>query len=295
VFLQVRRLFAGLLVFLMAAPGASAEPIAAEVQGSVTLEGGRSLPASVELRLVDLDTGRVVGVKTDGSGRFETQVSPGLYGLDLAKSGYEIVGGPHVLAATPGHSIVASLAVSPRSPEAAEAPSGPRIVHEALGCMPADENPEVEAVIEPAASVQDPRVYFHAARDTKFYYVDMMPEVGRFVACLPPPKAGSGPITYYIAASAGGVESRIANIEADVIGGSSSCPVGRRMAVVCPCAGPVAAYLQNGILASPPGFAAGTALGAGIGSSAIKIGTAVGILGIGLLLGDNGAPASPSR
>jgi hypothetical protein len=289
--LRVRRVVAAILIGLIpASPLLSAPPLSA-VSGALRLENGSPLPAGLEVRLVQLETGRVTAVKADPTGRFEATVEPGLYGFDLGKGGYEIVGGPHVVAALPGATLTAALALTTVQ-AAAPAPAGPRIVHDAVDCMAAQENPEIEAVIEPGASVTKPRVYFHPARDAEFHYVEMMPEVGRFVACLPAPREGSGPITYYVSAAADGVESRTADIEAEVIGRSSACPAGRRMAVVCPCAGLVAAYLPNGALVAP--LEAG-AQAAGIASTAIKIGAAIGVVGIGLLLGDNGAPASPSR
>jgi hypothetical protein len=291
--LRARRVVAAILIGLTSAsPAFSAPPLSA-VSGALRLEGGSPLPPGLEVRLVQLETGRVTTVRPDSAGRFDTTIEPGLYGLDVGKDGYEIVGGPHVVSALPGRTLTTNLALATVQAPAAVPAAGPRIVHDAVGCMAAQENPEIEAVIEPGASVAKPRVYFHAARDTEFRYVDMMPEVGRFVACLPAPREGSGPVTYYVSATADGVESRTADIEAEVIGRSSTCPAGRRMAIVCPCAGPVAAYL-NGALSTPQGFVSG-AQAAGIASTAIKIGAAIGVVGIGLILGDNGTPASPSR
>jgi hypothetical protein len=282
------------MIGLLVAPPVSSAPVLSAIRGSVRLEGGAGLPEGFELSLVGLDTGSLTKVPTTSGGLFQVSVAPGLYAVEVGKSGYRIERGPHVVAVLSGQTVMASLSLVAMAQPPTAATSGPRIVHEAVGCMAADENPEIEAVIEPAPNVTQPRVYFHAARDDQFHFVDMIPEVGRFVACLPAPRPGSGPVTYYVAASADGVESRIADIEADVIDRSSSCPAGRRMAAVCPCAGPVAAYLPNGVLSTPAGFAAGAG-GAGIGSTAVKIGVAVGIVGIGLLLGDNGEPASPSR
>jgi hypothetical protein len=259
----------------------------------VRLQNGSPVPSGLEVRLVQLETGKVTAVRPDPAGRFAATVDPGLYSFDVGKGGYEIVGGPHVVAALAGATLTPALALATVQAPSPVSP-GPRILHDAVGCLAAQETPEIEAVIEPAASVTKPRVYFHAARDTEFHYVDMMPEVGRFVACLPAPREGSGPVTYYVSATADGVESRIADVEAEVIGRSSTCPAGRRMAVVCPCAAPVLAYLPTGALSTPLGFEAG-AQAAGIASTALKIGAAVGIVGIGLILGDNGAPASPSR
>jgi hypothetical protein len=294
--LQARRALAAVLVGLICAPPLASAPVLSAIVGSVRLEGGAALPPGLELRLIHLDTGRSTSVPTSSGGTFQAAVEPGLYAIDVGKSGYEIASGARVVAALPGRTVTASLSLAAVAQAVAPPPSasGPRIVHEAVGCMAADENPEIDAVIEPAPGVTQPRVYFHSARDERFLYVEMIPEVGRFVACLPAPRPGSGPVTYYVSASADGVESRIADIQADVIDQSSSCPAGRRMAVVCPCAGPVAAYLPNGALATPVGFAAG-AQAAGIASTAIKIGAAVGIVGIGLVLGDNATPASPSR
>jgi hypothetical protein len=293
--LRARRALAAFLAVLVPAAPLASAPVLAAIAGSVRVVGGGPLPPGSELRLVQLDSGRVTRVRTTEGGSFQAPLEPGLYGIDVGGTGYEIASGPHVVAAASGQTIAAALTLRavPAQARAASA-SGPRIVHEDIGCMAADQNPEVDAVIEPAAAVTQARVYFHSARDDRFVYVDMLPEVGRFVACLPPPRAGSGPVTYYVAAVADGVESRITDVQADVVDSASSCPAGRRMAVVCPCAGPVAAYLPTGAVATPAGFAAG-AQAAGIASTAVKIGAAVGIVGLGLILGDNATPASPSR
>jgi hypothetical protein len=160
--------------------------------------------------------------------------------------------------------------------------------------MVASENPEIEAVIEPSSLVTRPRVYFKSTKENRFHYVEMLPEIGRFVACLPEPKADAGPVTYYVSAFAQGTESRTADIAADVVGRASSCPEGRRMALACPCSGPVAAYLPGGVSSVPAGFSG--ALGGIPGAMTTAAGVVIGItaVGIGIMISD-AAPASPSR
>jgi hypothetical protein len=124
----------------------------------------------------------------------------------------------------------------------------------------------------------------------------MIPEVGRFVACLPQPRADAGPVTYYVSAAARDVESRTADIAAEVVRDASSCPSGRRMAVVCPCSTPVAAFLPGGVASVPAGFSgvAGAFAGVSAANAAAAVAVAISAVGIGLMMNDT-APASPSR
>ncbi len=288
--LIVRRFTAACLIgFLSTSPLLSASPLST-LRGSLRLENGKP-PTGLDLRLVQLDTGRVVTPLVDAHGGFEVALEPGLYGIDVGRRGYEIVEGPRVVSAAAGQIVSAALHVAPA---AAAPPVGPRIAHDAVGCMAARENPEIEAVIEPASLVTRPRVYFKSSRENRFHYVEMLPEIGRFVACLPEPKADAGPVTYYVSAFAQGTESRTADVAADVVTRASTCPEGRRMALACPCAGPVAAYLPGGVPSAPAGFSG--ALGGIPGATTTAAGIVIGItaIGIGIMISDAG-PASPSR
>lgn len=285
----VRRFTAACLVGLLStSPLLSAAPVST-LRGSLRLEDGKT-PPGIGIRLIELDSGRVVTPVIDAKGAFQAIVEPGLYGIDVGRHGYEIVTGPRVVSVTAGQVVMASLEVAPT---AAAPPVGPRIAHDAIGCMVAGENPEIEAVIEPAFAVAHPRVYFKSAREERFHYVHMIPEIGRFVACLPEPRPDAGPVTYYVSASTQGVESRTADIAAEVVTRASTCPSGRRVALACPCAGPVATYLPGGLPSTPLGFAG--ALGGIPGATtAAGIVVVIGAVGIGVIIGDAG-PASPSR
>lgn len=247
------------------------------------------------MRLVDLDTGRVVKTRADAQGSFEARLEPGVYGFDFGRRGYEIVDGPRVVSAVSGQALFAVLRLATVQGEPPAV--GPRIVHDAVGCMAADQNPEIEAIIEPASSVTRPRVYFKSNRERRFHYVEMIPEVGRFVACLPQPRPDAGPVTYYVSAAAHGVESRTADVAALVVRDAGSCTEGKKMAVVCPCATPVAAYLPNGVASMPAGFSgaaggAGSVIAAANAAAAVAIG--ISAVGIGIMISDP-SPASPSR
>jgi hypothetical protein len=292
VLLRVRRCVAACLITLIAtSPLLSAAPLFT-LRGSLRLASSGAPAGGLDVRLVDLDTGRVVTAHTTAAGEFEVLLDPGLYGFDLGRRGYSIVSGPRIVTAVSGQVLSAILRVAVQGEPPASV--GPRIVHDAVGCMAADQNPEIEAVIEPASGVTRPRVFFKSSRERRFHYVTMIPEVGRFVACLPQPRPDAGPVTYYVSAAVRDVESRTTDIAAEVVRDAGSCPAGRRMAVICPCATPVATFLPNGVASVPAGFAgvAGGVVGATNAAAAMAI--AISAVGIGLMMGDD-APASPSR
>jgi carboxypeptidase family protein len=293
--LLVRRWVAGCLITLTATSSLPGAIPLSLLRGSLRLEATGAPAGGAEVRLIQLDTGRVVVARASAAGDFEARLEPGLYALDVGRDGYEIASGPRIVAATEGRAVTAALGLIALQGEPARS-VGPRIVHEALGCMAADQNPEIEAIIEPAASVTRPRVYFHSAREQRFHYVEMLPEVGRFVACLPQPRADSGPVTYYVSAAAREVESRTADITAEVVGDGKGCPSGRRMAVMCPCSTPVAAFLPGGAASVPAGFSgvAGALAGASAANAAAAVAIAISAVGIGLMMSDT-SPASPSR
>jgi hypothetical protein len=290
VFLVVRRFIAACLIGLLSTSPLLSAPSLSTLRGSLRLEDG-TIPTGIDLRLVHLDTGRVVSPAVDSKGAFETPLEPGLYGVDVGRRGYEIVSGPRVVSASPGQMVAAALEVTRTAPPPAV---GPRIAHDALGCMVAGENPEIEAVMEPASAVTHPRVYFKSSKESSFHYVEMLPEIGRFVACLPQPKPDAGPVTYYLSASADGVESRTADVAANVVTRASTCPAGAKLALACPCAGPVPTFVVGGAPSAPAGFSGALAGVSGATSTAAGIAIGISAIGIGLMIGDSG-PASPSR
>ena len=111
--------------------------------------------------------------------------------------------------------------------------AGIGIVLPPLKCVVADEFPQIEAVITPPASTA--RFFFKGAGDPGYYYVDMLPKVGRFVAQLPKPKENAGPLTYYIAVvGPDGAKARTPELQADVVRTAASCPNPKAVADVGP-------------------------------------------------------------
>jgi hypothetical protein len=289
---NLHRSIAALLTLLLAAPALPAAE-AASLSGTLTLAAGT--PAgSVELRLVDVTSGRVTLARTDADGAFRAPVAPGVYSVEAA--GYAVRGGTPVLAATLGREASMALVLAPLPPSASEL----TVEHLAVGCLMAEEHLEIDAAIRPATKVKHARVYFKAARESNFHYVEMAPEIGRFVACLPRPHVDSGPIDYYVEAEADDAgRARTADVSALVIRKAQECPAERRMAVVCPCRVPVAVYDMAGLPAFPSAFGGvagqlGGAFASQITGTAALVAIGASVVGVGLVLQDKN-PASPSR
>lgn len=91
-----------------------------------------------------------------------------------------------------------------------------------IKCVLADRFPQIEAVITPPESKA--RFFFKGAGSTEYYYVEMLPKVGRFVAKLPKPKDEAGPLTYYIeVVGPDGAKARTQELAAEVIRSAGSC------------------------------------------------------------------------
>jgi hypothetical protein len=104
-------------------------------------------------------------------------------------------------------------------------------------------------------------------------------------------------VTYYVSAATVEAESRTADIVAAVVTDTGRCPAGSRVAPVCPCASPVAAFLPGGVASVPAGFSgvAGAVAGASTAANiAAAVAIGLGAVGIGILIGDT-SPASASR
>jgi hypothetical protein len=98
-----------ILVGLMAAPAVPATSLAT-LTGVATSPAGRPA-AGVDLDLVNLDTGRVVTVRTDGAGAFRTQLDPGPYTV-TARHGVTVVRGPRLVQLAAGQALAADLALA---------------------------------------------------------------------------------------------------------------------------------------------------------------------------------------
>jgi hypothetical protein len=288
-----RRSVVALLAFLLPPVAASSAVDLARVEGTVSVPG-RATAAGVEVRFLDLASGRVTAVRSDDNGAFRAPVPAGVYAIEAGR-GYEISRGPRMVSAAAGQVVAASLQLAPLP---AGATTGLDLQHAPKGCMAADEHPEIDATLRPATKVRQARVYFKGAREREYHYVEMIPEIGRYVACLPEPKKDAGPVDYYVEATAtDGSQARSADVSSLVVGHDDTCPADRRIASVCPCRVPVAVFDVAGQPAFPSAFGGvagqvGGSVGATTTASLITIGAA--IIGVGIQLPGPG-PASPSR
>lgn len=276
---------------LLAAQAALAAETAV-VRGTLSLAGGAPA-AGVDLRLVDVGSGRVTATRSDAAGAFRAPVAPGIYGLEAG--GFSLAKGTPVLTATAGREAVASLVLAPIGPASSEL----SIRHDPVGCLLANEHGEIEAVIRPAINVKRARVFFKGARDDSYHYVEMAPEIGRFVACLPRPYPDASPVDYYIEAeTAEAASTRSDEMSAVVVRKSEDCPAERRTAAICPCRVPVAVYDLAGQPVFPSAFGGiagqlGGALVSPIAGTASLV--AIGASAIGVTIVAQPGPASPSR
>jgi len=279
---------AAVLAVLLASPPITlaATPLATLV-GTVTGKAGSPL-AGADLGLINLNDGRVVRIRTDARGAFAAELPSGLYLLDTAPSGHALLKGVRVVSLAPGQLFSTAWALAATE----DVGSDIKLRHDPVGCMIAGKSPRMDASVEPPGSARSARVYFHSARDTSFSYVDMSPTGGAFVAGLPKPELGAGPVSYYVAASTGDqAETHTDTFEAQVVKEEKDCP-SRKVAAIFP-GGPATAFTAAGASATPAGFAAG------ISGKAILIAAGAVVAGgtAAILIGSGGntTPASPSR
>jgi hypothetical protein len=286
-----RILNASLIVLVAAAVLPAAD--AGLVTGSIALAAGAP-GAGIDLRLVDVASGRAITATSDADGRFRAPLPAGVYSVEAR--GYAVTGGPRVVTSIRGREATAALVLAPLAADA----SGLSLRHAPVGCLIAEEHLEIDATIRPAAKVKHARVYFKAKGEQDYHYVEMVPEIGRFVACLPRPHAYTGPIDYYVeAASGAGETARSEDVSALVIRRADECPADRRTAVVCPCRVPVAVYSPTGQPVFPGAFGGiagqvGGTVGSQIAGTAALVAIGAGAIGVTIVLQEP-APASPSR
>jgi hypothetical protein len=201
----------------------------------------------------------------------------------------------------------------PQDGAAGAAPTTLAVAHSPVGCMVAGTNPQIDAGITPEGQVQAGRVYFHSALGAAFYYVEMMPDAGRYVGVLPKPRLDAGPITYYVeGVGRDYAQSETPEAQAIVVEKQEDCK-DKPLAALGP-ADPVRVFSVAGGTALPAGFTGVTsvvAAGAGATTAAVATGAAAGgisgttiaIVGGAIAVGvgtiaivrtDN-PPASPSR
>src|SRR5262245_33801014 len=277
-----------LLVALLSVPPAALASVQpATLHGTVKGLSGGPLPGT-DLGLINLNNGRTLRFRTDAQGSFAAELPPGLYLLDTAPSGQALLSGLRLVSLAPGQLFSTVWALAAAEEGRAEV----KLHHDPIGCMIAGQSPRMDASVEPPGAARSARVYFHSALDTSFSYVQMAASGGAFVAGLPKPQLGAGPVTYYVAASTGDhAETRTDTFEALVVKEEKDCP-GRKVAAIFP-GGPATAFTAAGASATPAGFAAG------ISSKALLIAAGAVVAGgtTAILVGSGGntPPASGSR
>jgi hypothetical protein len=305
----MRRAVTALLVTLLAGPPVDVRsaPASGTIRGAVTVSS-RPLDG-VAVAFIDVSSGQLFRAKSNAEGLFETQVPAGRYVLTAeTKAGLVVERAPSVLAVAPGQIVAANVELAPMAgamlaaatpqstpdaaatqtpPVAPPPPSEPvsatTINHDPVGCMVAGQFPLLDARIEPAASVARARVYFKAAQNDNWYYVEMTPAENGFVGKLPRPKLEASPITYYIQATTTEFgEGRTSEISAIVVLEPKDCPEDRKLAAIGPPGEVTVFSASTGAAIAPVGFAAGgLALTAGTlalligGAAAAGIGAAV--------------------
>jgi hypothetical protein len=203
-----------------------------------------------------------------------------------------------VVAALAGQTQKAELTVETVAPAPLPETPGVQADHTPVGCMTADQYIEISARLTPATRVQAARVYFKSSWEQEYHYVEMVPDVGRHVACIPRPQREASPISYYIEASSkDGALVRTPEASALVVDSPAECPADRRMAVLCPCEYPVAVYGPGQMAAVPAGFSGviggfpGTLVTGTTAAMAVVGATAIGIM----IIMPHPPTASPSR
>jgi len=323
---RVRRAAALLLVGLLALPPAlvSATPNGI-IQGRVVLEG-RPL-SGVTVAFIELDSGDVVRAVSGEDGSFEAQAAAGEYAVTTeSQAGLAVGRAPVRVAVTAGavaRAEVELLSVpsalpqqeAPQTPPVEtppagapigdpQVPAGPvwaettgtgaEIKFEPVTCFVAGEFPLLDATIEPADSVARARVYFKAAVNESFYYVEMTQVGGEFQGKLPPPQVAASPITYNVTSTTTSFEeTRTRDIDAIVVEDESECGDLKVAAFGPPGVLTVFSAATGASVIAPAGFAA---LGAGlaIGTIAVIAGAAAaaGIVG-GVVVNPPGTGPTP--
>jgi hypothetical protein len=111
---------------------------------------------------------------------------------------------------------------------------------------------EIDAAIEPAASVEKASLYFASSGAANDYSVEMVLRDNRFVGRLPKPKAQASPISYYIEART--KDARVLKTDrysARVVASEEQCPKGARLAPVALSTEAVTVHKQDGLPLRP--------------------------------------------
>src|SRR5438094_674993 len=94
--------------------------------------------------------------------------------------------------------IVSAAAAGPIAPSTGSL----QVSQEPVGCMIADQYPQIEATVAPSSNVASVRVYFRSSLSPDLYYVVAVGKSGRYVANMPRPQLNAGPVAFYVEAAA---------------------------------------------------------------------------------------------
>src|SRR5688572_6014755 len=128
------------------------------------------------------------------------------------------------------------------------------IDHQGVGCLVADNFPEMTACFQPSSEVARARLQFRAEGTLPWYYVEMQAGGACYSAVLPKPQSSTKGIEYYIdVASKGYGESRTPDYNPRVASGLGGC---RRRGIVAGFAtsAAVKVFAPAGAPAVPAGF-----------------------------------------
>lgn len=290
----MRQVACAILAALLASPPADVRSAASGgvIKGAVSL-GHRPLDG-VSVAFVDLSSGATYRTTSKGGGTFETQVPAGRYAVTAeATSGLIVDKAPSVIAVAAGQVVAADLELMAMpgavtqapppaappvgNPEPSPSPTATSIQHDPVGCVVAGQFPLFDAQIEPASSVARARVYFRAAQNENWFYVEMTPGESGFVGKLPRPKLEASPIHYYIQATTTEFgEGRTPENETLVVAEAKDCPSDKKLAAIGPPGEVTVFSAATGAAIAPIGFAAG-GLALTAGTIALLVGGAAAL------------------
>lgn len=253
----------------LAVPAFATAPPGGVVEGRVTLDG-RPL-AGLEMAFVNVGTGALKAVRSEGDGRFTAQLQPGRYVVaPQGAPGLTVTRAPAQIEVASRGTVLAEVEVAPipgapqetSSQNAPAAAAGaPQIDHRPITCFIAGQFPQVDATVVPpaaAASVTRGRVYFKSGRDETLYFVEMSLSEGRYVGKLPRPRLAASPIRYYLefsTTSAGDLKTP--ELAVKVVSQGADCEEGGRIAEIGPGGEVTVFSAATGAAVTPAGFAAG--------------------------------------
>ena len=249
-------------------------------------DGANAPLGGLAVSAVHLASGTATSATTDARGVAVVKVAAGQHAVSVAR--HRIASGPKVVMLRPGETSTVALGAAPMAGEA-----GVRVEASQYGCVRAGWPPEIAASVEPSTAVRRARIAFRL-KGTGDYRLDMVPDVGRWVVCLPRLPSDAREVTYSVTVETADGIVETPDHTALVVENDSQCPATQRVAPFCACAAPA-------LLTSPTGTQVLTTSIAGASGAVAPLlaAGAVGAAAIGIGIGGSQPepppPASPSR